>query len=155
MAGTPMAGVPRISIRHGLHHDETPAASAAAPTAARNNRFSTDALNTAWETYIQTHPKAHILINTMRAAPPRLDSDTHFTVLVQNQMQADLMESARHDLLTFLHNTLQNDSITFDTAINEGELPRHTLSDGELLGQMCTDYPALQHLIDDLKLRLS
>lgn len=156
IAGTPMAGVPRISIRHNnLHHDDASATPADAMTQNRNNRFSADALQTAWETYIQTHPKAHILINTMRAAPPRLDTDTHFIVLVQNQMQAELMESARHDLLAFLHNALQNDNITFDTAINEGSLPRHTLSDSELLKQMRADYPALNHLIDDFKLRLS
>ncbi len=151
-----MAGVPHISIRHSnLHHDDASATPADARTQNRNNRFSADALQTAWETYIQTHPKAHILINTMRAAPPRLDTDTHFIVLVQNKMQAELMESARHDLLAFLHNALQNDNITFDTAINEGSLPRHTLSDSELLKQMRADYPALNHLIDDFKLRLS
>lgn len=153
--GTPAIGVPRISIRHGVHTESGESATPAQPQEKRSNKFSAEALNSAWETYINTHPTAHILINTMRASPPRLDTATHFMVLVQNQKQAELMEANRQSLLDYLHNALQNDEITFETAISQGSLPRHTLSDSELYEKMLEEYPALHSIAEDFKLRLS
>lgn len=109
----------------------------------------------AWETYISTHPKAHILINTMRASAPRLVERCRFMVVVQNQKQLELMEANRPDILHFLHDSLQNDNVTFDISINEGSSPRHTLSDHELFDSMRKEYPVLQSLIEDFSLRLS
>lgn len=152
-AGAPL-GAPRISIRHGIHsHQED----APAQTRQRNRsqRFSSEALSAAWETYIHTHPKAHILVNTMRASPPKLVSESEFTVAVQNQIQLELMESNRMQLLEYLRDALQNDSITFTVCITSDEMPRYTLNDSELLQQMIKDYPALRSLIDDFHLRLT
>lgn len=154
-AGKPAIGVPRISIRHGVQHDGVATTVSATRQDRRDNLFSAEALNTAWETYIQTHPTAHILINTMRASPPRLDSETHFMVFVQNQKQAELMEANRQTLLNYLHDALQNDLITFDTAISQDNMPRYTLNDSELLEKMRQEYPVLDHLVDEFKLRLS
>lgn len=145
---------PRISIKHGLPQQQQ-TVSARTPSQQRKQPFSSDALNSAWETYIHTHPTARILINTMRASPPKLVSPTHFEIVVQNQKQLEQMELNRQDLLQSIHNALSNDLVTFDIRINQGSSPRHTLSDNELLEKMRQEYPVLQHMIDDFKLRLS
>lgn len=147
-------GIPHISIRHGLQKESKTAAETT-PSQSRNERFSAEALSTAWETYIQTHPTAHILINTMRASMPRLTDPTTFVIAVQNQKQLELMESNRPALLEYLRDKLSNDSIKFSVIINQGDLPRYTLNDAELLKKMSAEYPALRNLIDDFKLRLS
>lgn len=145
---------PRISIKQGLPQQQQ-TVSVGTPSQQRKQPFSSEALNTAWETYVHTHPTAHILINTMRASPPRLVSPTHFEIVVQNQKQLELMEINRPDLLRSIHNALSNDLVTFDIRINQGSSPRHTLSDSELLEKMRNEYPVLRHMIDDFKLRLS
>lgn len=147
-------GIPHISIRHGLQKGSK-ATAETTHSQSRNERFSAEALSTAWETYIQTHPTAHILINTMRASMPRLTDPTTFVVAVQNQKQLELMESNRPALLDYLRDKLSNDSIKFSVIINQGDLPRYTLNDAELLKKMSAEYPALRNLIDDFKLRLS
>lgn len=146
-------GIPRISIRHS-ETVEQPQASATEKR-DRRNPFSDDALLSAWETYIQTHPTAHILVNTMRAATPRRTDTTSFVIAVQNQMQLDMMTENRPELLSFLHDRLQNDFVDFSIIINEGEMPRHALSDRELLETLVKEFPAMARLIDGFQLRLS
>jgi hypothetical protein len=146
-------GVPHISIRHGIRKESQQAA--VRQSLNRKEWFSPEALTTAWETYIQTHPTAHILINTMRASMPRLTDPTTFVIAVQNQKQLELMEANRPALLDYLRDKLSNDSISFSVTISQGEMPRHTLNDGELLKKMVDEYPSLKNLIDDFKLRLS
>lgn len=86
---------------------------------------------------------------------PRLTDPTTFVVAVQNQKQLELMESNRPALLEYLRDKLSNDFIKFSVIINQGDLPRYTLNDAELLKKMSAEYPALRSLIDDFKLRLS
>ena len=148
---------PRISIRGGIQKETT---STSETTVSDNHRrskpFASEDLAAAWDAYMRAHPTAHILINTMRASPPKLDGPAtpFFTVYVQNQKQKDEMESNKYSILTFLRDNLENDRIDFKVAIYQGELPRHTLSESDLLKKMCDDYPALSSLISDLKLRL-
>ena len=146
-------GIPRISIRQGVN---TPMeqATVVQTDKKRNEYFSPEALDAAWETYIQTHPNAHILINTMRASMPKLVNRTSFAITVQNQKQLELMEANRMDLLTYLRDKLSNDSITFSIGISEGDTPRHTLNDSELLKKMLEEYPALRNFHNEFKLRI-
>lgn len=157
--GHRVSSIPSISIKHGIHSgqhsDADVAETGASGRPARNTPFSHDALNSAWETYISTHPTARILINTMRASYPANVSGNHFDVMVQNQKQLELMEANKGDILAKLHNALANDTVTFDVRIAEGADPRHTLPESDLLEKMMAEYPVLKHIIEDLKLRLS
>lgn len=147
---------PRISIRHGIEQTDSPKTTGRASVETiRSNPFSEDALKAAWETYMHTIPTAHILINTMRAAPPVMESPTSFAIYVQNQIQARMMEEKKSEILAYLRNNLQNDNIDYRVEIFEGELPRHTLSDSELLKRMAEDYPAVKHLISNFKLTMA
>lgn len=146
-------GIPRISIRQNANA-QAAQEEVVARSQNRNEYFSPEALASAWETYIQTHPTAHILINTMRASMPQLTNPTTFVISVQNQKQLELMEANRQALLSYLRDKLSNDSITFTVYISTSENPRHTLNDSELLKKMIEEYPALRNLVNDFKLRL-
>ena len=149
----PAIGIPRISIRNGVQaqNNQSPTESR---SQNRNEYFSPEALASAWETYIQTHPKAHILINTMRASMPQMTDKTSFVISVQNQKQMELMEYHRPELLSYLRDNLSNDSISYTVYISTSENPRHTLNDSELLKKMADEYPALRNFINEFKLRL-
>ena len=152
-APAPAIGIPRISIRQNANA-QAAQEEVVARSQNRNEYFSPEALASAWETYIQTHPTAHILINTMRASMPQLTNPTTFVISVQNQKQLELMEANRQALLSYLRDKLSNDSITFTVYISTSENPRHTLNDSELLKKMIEEYPALRNLVNDFKLRL-
>ncbi len=151
-----VSGMPRISIRQGAAANGAVNSDMSAPTPVekRSESFSQDALNTAWTTYISTHPKAQILVNTMRASYPVEVTQNHFVVEVQNQKQMEMLEINRADILEKLHNALSNDLVTFDVRINENRDPRHTLRESELLEVMKQESPALVHMIQQLHLRL-
>ena len=77
-----------------------------------------------------------------------------FTVTVQNIKQKEILEAHRAAILGALKDALKNDSVWFDVDINEGEGPRHTLSDSDLLEELKKQNPHLVELIKTFKLRL-
>lgn len=121
----------------------------------RSKPFSDEALVNAWNEYMATHPHAHILVNTMRAAAPTRTSPVRFSITVQNTMQLNLMEECRRDIMDFIHNALENDTVDFDVSVNTEASPRHTLTDPELLEKMKAEAPVLSRLIDDFNLHLA
>lgn len=132
--------------------------SSADSVAADNTPISADALKHAWEAYIDAHPKAHILINTMRSSCPVANDPQRpwaLGVTVENDIQRHEMENAMHELLTHLRSSLSNSLITIDIAINQGAPPRHTLNDRELLANIVERYPGVKRFVDGFRLKLS
>lgn len=132
--------------------------SSADPATADNTPISADALKHAWEAYIDAHPKAHILINTMRSSCPVANDPQRpwaLGVTVENDIQRHEMENAMHELLSHLRSSLSNSLITIDIAINQGAPPRHTLNDRELLANIVERYPGVKRFVDGFRLKLS
>ena len=146
--------VPHLSIRGGVpgNAGEKPVSSAAGN---RSNPFSEDALLTAWNAYISTHPQAHILINTMRSARPTMLDRTQFVITVQNSLQLDMMDANHADIIGYIRDSLANDQVDFEVRIDTSDSPRHTLTDTELLEKMKAETPALKTLIEEFKLHLA
>lgn len=146
--------VPHLSIRGGVPGNavEKPVSSAAGN---RSNPFSEDALLTAWNAYISTHPQAHILINTMRSARPTMLDRTQFVITVQNSLQLDMMDANHADIIGYIRDSLANDQVDFEVRIDTSDSPRHTLTDTELLEKMKAETPALKTLIEEFKLHLA
>ena len=145
---------PVLSLKGGLKKAET-AAQTAAIQQDRNNHFSDSALDTAWETYISSHPKAHILINTMRAARPRRIEGNRFVITVENPGQVDLMNNAMPDIITYLANQLSNDHISFEIIINEDESSPHVWNAREVLAHMVQESPNMKTFVERFDLSLS
>lgn len=146
--------VPHLSIRGGVpgNTGEKPVSSTAGN---RSNPFSEDALLTAWNAYISTHPQAHILINTMRSARPTMLDRTQFVITVQNSLQLDMMDANHADIIGYIRDSLANDQVDFEVRIDTSDSPRHTLTDTELLEKMKAETPALKTLIEEFKLHLA
>lgn len=146
---------PGISIKHPSSGDANSDTGASVSRGARNTPFVEGALLSVWDDYIASHPKDHILVNTMRAAPPSLVAENRFRIEVQNPIQLEQMELARPKLLKAIHEALSNDLVDYEVCLSESASPRHTLNDAELLAQLRSEFPVLDRMITDFHLHLS
>lgn len=145
--------VPKISLKGGVKNAET-VAHTVAKQQDRNNNFSDQALDSAWETYISSHPTAHILINTMRVSRPRRVDGTRFVIMVENPGQVDLMKNALPDIIAYLANQLSNDHISFEITINEGESSPYVWNSREVFAYMLQETPHMQEFVKRFGLTL-
>lgn len=152
----PASPTATISIRNKAAADTTNTPSATATRVElRNNSYSDSALDMTWETYIQSHPTSHILINTMRMARPQRIGEHLYLVKVENPGQQTLMEQAMPDIMDHIHRSLGNDYIKITIAINEGEAAPHTWNEREVLNHIIETTPYFKTFCDDLGLKLS
>lgn len=156
-AGGASTAFHRLTLRDGTAQLNPQNRNDAVRTAGttRTTPFDDEKLLSAWQTYIDAHPKEVVLVNTMRSSKPNLIDRTRFTITVQSDMQRSIVEEFHQELLTALRETLANDLVEFEITVNTAASPRHTLTDPELLEKMKEEAPALAHLIDDFKLRLA
>ena len=145
---------PRLSLKGGMKNAET-AAQSTAQRQDRNNTFSDAALDTAWETYISSHPTAHILINTMRASRPRRIEGNRFVITVENPGQVELMNNAMPDIKAYLANQLSNDHISIEITINQGEAAPHVWNAREVLAHMLQQSPNIKEFVERFSLTLN
>ena len=145
-----------ISIRGKAATDnpDTPSATTTR-VELRNTTYSDNALDMTWETYIQSHPTSHILINTMRMARPQRIGEHLYLVKVENPGQQALMEQALPDIMDHIHRSLGNDYIKINIAINEGDAAPHTWNEREVLNHIIETTPYFKTFCDDLGLKLS
>ena len=145
--------IPKLSLKGGLKKVQE-SAQANINQQNRCNDFSDAALDTAWETYISSHPNAHILINTMRTARPKRIEGTSFVITVENPGQVDLMSNAMPDIIAYLANQLSNDHITFNIVINEGESSPRVWNAREVLAHMVQESPNMKLFVERFGLSL-
>lgn len=144
---------PHLTLKRGLKGAEV-VKTTSAPKLDRNDNFSDEAIDAAWETYIASHPTAHILINTMRAARPRRIQDSRFVIMVENPEQVNQMNYAMPDILEYLSDKLSNDHITIEIEINQGESSPRVWNSREVLAHMIQDTPHMREFIDRFNLSL-
>lgn len=169
-SSTPSAPAPRPSVgRQGnsfmstIRINNKPAATdggAAAPdkgqpTQTRDNAFSDSAFSSAWQAYIASHPRAVILTNTMRAAPPVLVEGVRYVMTVENEAQRDIINTNMADILGSMRNALSNDFITIDVVINTGVSSPATWTERELIAHFREKYPGFSSYVEALQLVLT
>ena len=144
---------PHISLKTGIRSAEAEAKTTTQQL-DRNEKFSDEAIDTAWETYISSHPTAHILINTMRTARPRRIQDTRFVIMVENPEQVNQLNHALPDIKAYLANNLSNDHITFEIVINQGESSPRVWNSREVLAHMIQESPHMKTFVERFNLSL-
>lgn len=127
-----------------------------APTAPRRTKPFTPAdFVKAWNRFIDTNTSEHILVNAMRVgeitpggAPGR------FTVTVENDVIAGAITQRMPDVLNALRETLDNDEVEIEIAIDASAASTMTLNEREVLARMVENTPVLRNFITTLKLSL-
>lgn len=120
----------------------------------RENPYTREQLNKAWQAYMSAHPTEHILVNTMRASfPSQIEGDS-YKIMVENEMQRNVFDHAAPELLKFVRDAIKNDRFAISVEINQGEASPHTWNEREVLSHMIENIPELRGFIDDLGLTL-
>lgn len=157
-AATPQRrpGLMSISINPGrTQQTAESAATKSAPAApVRETAFTNDALQKAWNKYIDTHQSERILVNTMMDARPTLTSDTHFAIEVYDQIQVETVAEAHATLLRFLHDELQNDKVDFSVSIRQGEDSPATWTSRKVLEHMIDAHLEFRDFVKDFNMTL-
>ncbi|MDE5941835.1 MAG: DNA polymerase III subunit gamma/tau [Muribaculaceae bacterium] len=155
-----VAGRGHVSLASAFAEQKSEVSAAPGAVAPRHrNPVSEDALTAAWEKYMAANPKAHLLVNTMRAHRPVGCGDpSHpelFVVTVVNPGQVELLTQEKPRLLEFLRAELTNDYIDFKLDLNEDAAAPTAWSDRDVLNHLVETNPQLAGFITDFKLTLS
>lgn len=147
---------PNASLKGGIATSDK-ASRPVAHTGAthRTEPYTDEQIARAWDDYMTTHPKEHVLVNTMRTARPVRTGTDLFTVTVENPGQTELMSQWLPDILASLRDATQNDAVTINVTINEGAAPAYTWNERDVYAHMVANIPGLKSFIDDFKLTLS
>lgn len=153
------ASRPHVSMRDAFAPGKsTEQAAAESQRTLRDKPFSDDDLIRAWEQYMDSNRRAHVLINTMRASRPLRQAGgtpAALKMTVANQPQVDVMLQEMPRLLEFLHNTLGNDLITLDVAVSDDPNSPAGWSDRDLLQHIVDNNPHARDFITDFRLTIS
>ena len=148
-----------FSIKGIGHYADTPDAEesenitvAAEPT---TTPFSAHELTQAWLAYanqfISTSPNYY---STLTKRLPELNPDLSISLIVDNKVQEEELLSKRNDLLSFLANKLQNNSIRLEILVTATEDARRPYTDQDKFATLAAKNPALLHLRKELDLEL-
>ncbi len=150
---------PHVSMRDAFAPEKSAEKAAAqSQRKLRETPFTDNDLMRAWEQYMDSNRRAHVLINTMRASRPlRVEGNAPATLkmTVANQPQVDIMLQEMPRLLDFLHNTLGNDHITIDVAVSDDPNSPAGWSDRDLLQHIVDTNPHALDFISDFRLTIS
>ena len=150
---------PHVSMRDAFAPEKSAEKAAAqSQRTLRDQPFTDDDLMRAWEQYMESNRRAHVLINTMRASRPlRVEENAPATLkmTVANQPQVDVMLQEMPRLLEFLHNILGNDHITLDVAVSDDPNSPAGWSDRDLLQHIVDTNPHVLDFISDFRLTIS
>ncbi len=145
-----------FSINHSKDASQSASVQPGIGTTApqRNEPYTREQLNKAWQNFMQAHPTEHILINTMRASFPAPQEGHTYKIMVENEMQRQTVELAFPALLQAVRDELSNDHFSLTVEINQGAASPHTWNEREVLNHMVENIPALRGFIDDLGLTI-
>lgn len=87
----------------------------------RNTPYTDDMLLKAWNSFMEAHPKEHILVNTMRASRPSATSPGVYNIVVDNEHQMQLVQQWLPEITRTVRDLLKNDNFNLTVEKHEGE----------------------------------
>lgn len=123
-----------------------------APKAAEP--YTEEAFRAQWVAFIEAHPAAHILINTMRTARLVKGEQECWSVGVDSEVGANSIREHLPELLEHLRVSLANDGVDLKIEISSGESSPHMWTDNQVLAHWVETNPEVREFIDKYKLRL-
>lgn len=108
----------------------------------------------AWTRFMDDNAVHHLLVNTMRACTPVRTHDGTWLMTVESDIQTGIVNENLGRLVTFLRDTLDNDTVKVETEVRQGQASPRTWNERQVLADMLEHYPHLAALADTLKLTL-
>lgn len=121
--------------------------------------FTGEMLAAEWERYMAANPKAHLLVNTMRAHTPVPAGDASapelYVVTVVNPGQVELLTQEKPSILQAIRKALENDYFDFRIDLDSSAAAPTAWSDRDVLNHMVGKSEKLAQLITDFRFTLS
>lgn len=143
---------PELTLRH--RQAEQPKQVAVQESAIRETSYSDEAVTTFWQSYIQSHSAARLLVNVMRTCRPERTAVDHYRVAVENDVQINLLNENLQDINKFMRDSLLNDRFSLEPVIKDGPSSPKTWTEREVFEHMKRTNPEFESLVDQLKLTL-
>lgn len=158
-ARKPLGGAPRIYVNN-------PAAAAQAAmeqgksmqrgtSQRRTTPFTEKALLTAWQQFIDEHPREQIIINTMRCSLPRKINDTLYEIEVENQVQVESFNAHRMGIISYMRDRVQNDMLAIEIKLNPNIEKPKFWTPQEIVASIKENNPYFDRFIADFDLALA
>ena len=124
----------------------------------RNEVFTAEQLQEAWQEYMDQHPQEKALLATMSYARPQPEgnSSEHYVVIVASPTEQKNVEEHKEALMQFLCDVLKNDHLTIDVKLSD--VPMDTpkiLSPREVVEQIKQHNPNFTQFLKDFDLGLA
>jgi len=140
---------------HGAHADqnrETAPTSVAATH--RTTPYTPEALQQAWKAFADSCPTERILVNTMAGAQPQLTPAGTYVVTVDDSIQVETLNEFKPNILTFIHDSLQNDDFDFTAEVRIGESSPQMWTQRQVLEHMLQKQPEFAEMVRTLSITL-
>lgn len=152
--------MPRIYINNKKLAAEVAAEKAAttktpqAPTFTKNKPIDPEEFAKAWNAYPDAHPQDIIVTNAMRRAVPTLISDAHYKMMSANEGEAGFINNKLTDILYYLRNQLQNNTITIEVVLDKTIKTPTIMTEREIVNDILSRRPEFATFIKDFELTL-
>ena len=131
---------------------------AAMPSSQRRTQpFTVEQLQSAWHSYIDTHPQERALCTTMSYALPQPgEGADDFVMIVGSPTEQKNVEEHKEALMKYLSDALSNDSITLEVKVSEEPIDTpKILSPREVVESIKQHNPNFNQFIKDFDLGLA
>lgn len=148
----PKLRMPDLSLRSSAARPVTTVADKAQKK--RTEAYTDDAVAAFWESYMQSHNSAHLLVNTMRNSAPVQISGDNYSIYVENDIQLNIINDNLQDITRHMRDKLRNDNFVLTAMIGEGLSSPKTWTEREVLNYMKDNNPGFGDFIDEFNLTL-
>lgn len=120
----------------------------------RNEEFTDEQLKILWNRYIDSFPEQRILVSSMRISVPERIGGNEFKVTVDHPAQRQAYESSMAELLKYLRDGLNNDSVSLRVEVSEKVDKERLMSPRDFLRKVVTENPTLAGFLKELDAEL-
>lgn len=149
----PKLQTPGLSL-HLTPKADTKQSEAKDPVSKRQNKYTDDAVANIWQSYINSHPSARLIVNVMRNCTPRRVGEDRYKAEVENDVQLNLMTDNLMDIMQYMRDGLCNDDFRLDIVVKDGPSSPKTWTEREVLEHMRKSNPTFAGFVDDFNLTL-
>ena len=115
-----------------------------------NKEFSQEQLEKVWENFIISHQDQRILTAAMRAYLPQRIDGGNLKAIVDHPAQQQAFETSMAEILKFLRENLENESITLKVELSEGRDEREMMNPKEFLKKTIEENEVLAKFLKDI-----
>jgi len=125
-------------------------------TEAVGNRaepYSDADIERAWASLDKTIKDDRVLLSVLGAITPHPIGKDKYLLRCASQLVADMVSRNIDNITSIIRNTVLNDSISFETEINDQDIPKNLWTDNRVLEELIKDHPAIDEMIKKFQLR--